>query len=104
MTTDQTGGVRGRHATLTGLSPQATVPWGLGWWLQGDSLPFALCDFASPRAFGAGGASGCQLLVDPDTRTVVVLLTNTHSRIGLELWAARLRSIVNLAYLEASHA
>jgi CubicO group peptidase (beta-lactamase class C family) len=76
----------------------------LGWWLQGDSLPFALCDFASPRAFGAGGASGCQLLVDPATRTVVVLLTNTHARIGLERWAARLRSIVNLAYLEASHA
>lgn len=104
MTTDQTGGVGGRHVTLTGLNPQTNIPWGIGWWLQTASVPFALCDFASTRAFGAGGASGCQLLVDPETKSVVVLLTNTHARIGLEPWAARLRPIVNMAYLEASHA
>jgi hypothetical protein len=65
---------------------------------------FALCDFASPRAFGHGGATGCQLLIDPETRIVGALLTSTHARIGLELWGSRLRSIVNVAYLEASHA
>jgi CubicO group peptidase (beta-lactamase class C family) len=103
MITDQTSGVTGTHETLSGLNPQTNIPWGIGWWLQTASVPFALCDLASHHAFGHLGATGCQLMIDPESNIVVVLLTNTHVRIGLDVWATRLRSIVNAAYVEASN-
>jgi CubicO group peptidase (beta-lactamase class C family) len=103
MTTDQTGGVTGKYETLSGLNPQANIPWGIGWMLQTASVPFALCDLASHHTFGCFGASGCELMIDPESNMVVVLLTNTHLRIGLEVWATRLRSIVNAAYVEVNN-
>jgi CubicO group peptidase (beta-lactamase class C family) len=100
MTRDQTGGVYGKHVSLAGLSPNATVPWGLGWALQTEHTPALFSDLASPRTFGHGGASGCQLLADPETGVCIALLTNTHLRAGREQWTRRLHAIINACYAE----
>ena len=43
--------------------------------------------------FGHGGASGCQVVADPE-QGLVVVLTNTHLRVGYEPWYARLQSMI----------
>jgi beta-lactamase class C len=101
MTRDQAGGVYGQHVSLTGLSPDAPVPWGLGWALQTKTTPALYCDLASARAFGHGGASGCLLMVDPHNDVVVAVLSNTHVRTGRERWNARLQSVLNTAFVQA---
>jgi len=101
MTRDQAGGVRGQHISLGGISPDTHIPWGFGWALQTHDTPCLFCDLASPRTFGHGGASGCQLLVDPEANVIVAILTNTHVRIGRDQWYRRLQSLVNRAYVEA---
>ena len=55
-------------------------------------------DLATPGAYGHGGASGCQLVIDPATDAVIVLLSNTHARAGRELWYIRLQSILNSVF------
>jgi CubicO group peptidase (beta-lactamase class C family) len=68
----------------------------------GRGLGFALPglprhDFLSPTAFGHGGATGTQLVVDPDQDLIVVFLTN---RLG---WQARSRQLaINAAIAAAS--
>ena len=101
MTTDQTGGVPGSHPSLTGLGERATIPWGLGFAIQNASVPALFSDLASFGTFGHGGASGCQLVVDPEADLVVGVLTNTHLRTGRERWRARLQAIVNAVFAEA---
>ncbi len=100
MTTDQTGGVRGKHISLAGIPPDARIPWGLGWALQTADVPALFCDLASPRTFGHGGASGCQLMVDPENELIVAVLSNTHVRIGREAWFRRIQSIMNVCFAE----
>lgn len=102
MIVDQAGGVRGTHVSVSGLSPHAPVPWGLGWMLQTATAPAVFSDLASHRTFGHGGASGCWSFVDPETNIAVVLLTNTHLRTGRDAWSARLKSISNAAYAAAA--
>ncbi|MCS7055372.1 MAG: beta-lactamase family protein [Thermoflexales bacterium] len=101
MTRDQTGGVFGTHISLSGLSPDAPVPWGLGWALQTEATPGLYCDLASPRTFGHGGASGCMLMIDPQHDVVIAVLSNTHVRTGRDRWTTRLQSILNTAFVAA---
>ncbi len=100
MTTDQAGGVRGKHISLGGTSPDARIPWGFGWALQTADVPCLFCDVTSPQTFGHGGASGCQMFVDPETNIAIAILTNTHVRVGRDAWLRRLQSILNAAYAE----
>lgn len=97
MTSDQTGGVPGRHPASGGFGPSAPIPWGLGWWLQSASTPAGIADLASLKSFGHGGASGCNLLADPAAGAVVAVLSNTHHRIDPEAWFARLQALTNCA-------
>jgi serine-type D-Ala-D-Ala carboxypeptidase len=98
MTTDQTGGMVGPYDEQMGLSPDARMPWGIGFALKSAWTPNGFADLASPRTYGHGGASGCQLVIDPVADAVVVLLTNTHARTGREQWYRRLQSILNSAF------
>ena len=102
MTTDQTGGVPGVHPSMKGYPEDARVPWGFGWSVQTRALPGLFTELASIRTFGHGGASGCQLVCDPENEIVVAILTNTHLRIGRDPWYARLQSIINTAFVEVS--
>lgn len=100
MTTDQTGGAPGQHPSLKGLPSDARIPWGIGFALQTRQVPFLFSDLASPRTFGHGGASGCQLVIDPVAGLVVALVSNTHLSTGRERWSMRLQSIVNAVFVE----
>jgi CubicO group peptidase (beta-lactamase class C family) len=97
MTRDQTGGVPGIHPSLRGFGASAHIPWGLGWALQTADVPALFSELLSFRTFGHGGASGCQLVADPEQGLVVAVLTNTHLRTGRERWYARLQSLINCA-------
>lgn len=97
MTTVQTGLVRGQPAIPALGSPGSIIPWGLGFSLQTEYTPGIFSELASFRSFGHGGASGCQLLVDPEANVVVALVSNTHARSGRETWYPRLQSIMNCA-------
>jgi CubicO group peptidase (beta-lactamase class C family) len=97
MTSDQTGGVPGRHPSMQGFGEGARMSWGLGWALQTAELPALFSELLSFRCFGHGGASGCQLVIDPELDLVVSIITNTHLRTGRELWYTRLQSIINAA-------
>jgi len=97
MTTDQTGGV-GPFGEQMGLPAHARVPWGIGFALKSAWTPNGFADLASVRTYGHGGASGCQLVIDPEADAVLVLLTNTHARTGREQWYIRLQSILNSAF------
>ena len=97
MTSDQTGGVFGKHVAVDGLGPNTFMPWGLGFMLQTPAVPSMLCDLASNSSFGHGGASGCQLLIDPENEVVACVVSNNHVRIGRERWRVRLQSILNSA-------
>lgn len=102
MTADQTGGVPGLHPSMKGYPEDARVPWGFGWSVQTQALPGLFTELASFRTFGHGGASGCQLVCDPENEIVVAILTNTHLRIGRDPWYARLQSVINAAFVEVS--
>jgi CubicO group peptidase (beta-lactamase class C family) len=102
MTSDQTGGVPGFHPSMKGYAEDARVPWGFGWSVQTSALPGLFSELASFRTFGHGGASGCQLVCDPENETVVAILTNTHLRMGRDPWYARLQSIINAAFIEVN--
>jgi CubicO group peptidase (beta-lactamase class C family) len=95
MIRDQTGGVLGTHSWLGGLGSNGRVPWGLGWALQTAHTPALFSELLSFETFGHGGASGCQLVADPEQGLVVVVLTNTHLRTGHEAWYMRLQSMIN---------
>jgi CubicO group peptidase (beta-lactamase class C family) len=76
----------GRHGPSPFLSDAAietaTRDWtpnlgehrGLGWKISGPEG--ALCDLASPAAYGHTGFTGAALLIDPERDAVAVLLTN----------------------------
>lgn len=100
MTTDQAGGVLGQHISLSGTPPNGRVPWGLGWGLQTIDTPTLFCDLASHRTFGHGGASGCQLVIDPVENIVIAVFSNTHVRIGRDVWYQHLQSMINACYAQ----
>jgi len=98
MTTDQTGGVAQPHDRQMGLHAEIHVPWGIGFALKSVQNPNLFADLASFQTYGHGGASGCQLVIDPAADVVIALITNTHARSGRELWNMRLQSILNSAF------
>ena len=103
MTRNQTGVVTGIHPSVKGYDTTAPMPWGIGWALQTEHLPALQCELAGFRTFGHGGASGCQVFVDPQTDVSVAVLTNSHLRAGREPWYRRLQSIMNVAYNTAAN-
>ncbi|MCX6044458.1 MAG: serine hydrolase [Chloroflexi bacterium] len=98
MTTDQTGGVKGWQSGMFGLQPGTPIGWGIGFALKSAQTPGQFSDLAAPGAYGHGGASGCQLIIDPTADAVVAILTNTHARVGREGWYIRLQSILNSVF------
>jgi CubicO group peptidase (beta-lactamase class C family) len=101
MTINQTGVVTGIHPTMKGYDEQASMPWGLGFALQTEWVPALLCELASFKTFGHGGASGCQVMVDPENEVIVAVLTNTHLNTGREAWYRKLQSLINVSFVEA---
>jgi CubicO group peptidase (beta-lactamase class C family) len=95
MIRDQTGGVPGTHSWLSGLGSDGRVPWGIGWALQTAHTPALFSELLSFETFGHGGASGCQLVADPEQGLTLAVLTNTHLRMGHEPWLRRLQSLIN---------
>jgi CubicO group peptidase (beta-lactamase class C family) len=104
MTQNQTGVVTGIHPTMKGYDSQASMPWGLGFVLQTQWVPALLCELASFRTFGHGGASGCQVMVDPENEVIVAVLTNTHLNTGREAWYRKLQSLINVSFVQAIEA
>jgi CubicO group peptidase (beta-lactamase class C family) len=102
MTTSQTGDVPGRHPVLEGHGPFPQIPWGYGFELQTDQLPAVFSERASSSTFGHGGASGCQLIVDPAAGLTAVVVSNTHIRTGPGPWFARLKAILDAAIRDAA--
>ncbi len=98
MTRNQTGVVTGIHPSVKGYDTTAPMPWGIGWALQTEHLPALQCELASFKTFGHGGASGCQVFIDPETDISVAVLTNSHLRAGREPWYRRLQSMMNATY------
>lgn len=101
MTSNQTGVVTGIHPSMKGYDTTASMPWGLGFGLQTEYTPALFCELASSRTFGHGGASGCEMIVDPDNEITVVVLTNSHLNRGRESWYRRLQSMINAAFVLA---
>ncbi len=100
MTTNQTGVVTGIHPSMQGYDSTAPMPWGLGWALQTEWTPALFCELSSFKTFGHGGASGCELMIDPEADIALAVLTNTHLRVGREGWYRRLQSVLNVAFTE----
>ncbi len=98
MTTDQTNGANARQVGPFGVTVGTHVPWGIGFALKAKSTPMLFADLAATGAYGHGGASGCQLVIDPAADAVVAVLTNTHARIGREQWYMRLQALLNCAF------
>lgn len=98
MISDQTGGVAGHHPAMAGSGTSTPVPWGLGWYLQGASVPGILADLGSPSTFGHAGASGCLVVGDPALDLVVAVVSNTHLRVDLDRWQMRLAALANCAF------
>lgn len=101
MTSNQTGVVTGIHPSMKGYDTTASMPWGLGFGLQTQWVPGLFSELASFRSFGHGGASGCEMIVDPENEIIVVVLTNSHLNLGREAWYRRLQSIINAAFVYA---
>jgi CubicO group peptidase (beta-lactamase class C family) len=104
MTVNQAGVVCGVHPSMKGYDHTAPMPWGLGFALQTEWVPALLCELASFKTFGHGGASGCQLLIDPEQEVMLAVLSNTHLNEGREAWYGRLQSIINVAFAALSRA
>lgn len=100
MTTDQTGGVPGIHPSMQGYAADAFIPWGIGFARQNAQVPCLWSDLASHNTFGHGGATGCELVIDPVFGLVVALVSNTHLGTGREPWYSRLQSILNSVFAE----
>lgn len=98
MCRNQTGVVAGVHPSMRGYDHTAPMPWGLGWALQTEYTPALFCELSSFSTFGHGGASGCQVMVDPENQVIVAVVSNAHLRLGREPWYRRLQSLINLAY------
>jgi CubicO group peptidase (beta-lactamase class C family) len=98
MTSDQTGGAPGEHVGLRGLPENIAIPFGLGFMLQTPQAPAVMSEFASMRAFGHGGASGCWLLIDPDIDLVIAFVSNAHVRLGRDAWSRRIQSVFNTIF------
>jgi CubicO group peptidase (beta-lactamase class C family) len=81
---------------MTGPQLSSAQIRGLGWDISSDySAPKG--DLFGPRSFGHTGFTGASIWIDPDSRTFVILLTNSvHPKRGANI--ARVRGIVaNLA-------
>lgn len=98
MITDQTAGANTWQGGFFGVPADVHIPWGVGFCLKSPAIPSLFADLASPDSYGHGGASGCQLVIDPAADAVVALLTNTHARSGREAWFRRLHAIINCAF------
>ncbi len=101
LLTEPQQGLRGHHPLWPELGDDTPIGWGLAFEVQTGAGPATLSQHASPGAFGHPGASGCRVVVDPATRTVVVVLTNTHIRTGPVPWRTRLDALVDAAFEDA---
>ena len=102
MTMDQTGGqARGWHpAGDSGEGEGLPQPWGYGFYFNTPSTGSVFGDLAPPGCFGHGGASGCNLFIDPVDDIVIAYVSNTHVRIQRDLWRRRIHVVLNMVLAE----
>lgn len=93
--------LRGLHPLWPELGDDVEVGWGLTFEVQTGAVPGTLSHLASAGSFGHPGASGCRIVVDPSSSTIVVVLTNTHLRTGLVPWRTRLNVLADAAFEDA---
>ena len=93
--------LRGHHPLWPELGDDVEIGWGLNFEVQTGTSPATLSSLVAPGAFGHPGASGCRLVVDPATRTIAVVLTNTHLRTGPISWRTTLDTLVDAAFEDA---
>jgi CubicO group peptidase (beta-lactamase class C family) len=93
MTTDQTGG--GLPGYLVDLRLDRPQPWGIGFMLRGGNFDAGFGELASPAAFGHPGASGCELVVDPESGVALAFTSNHHAKGDLDGFLFRLATVTN---------
>jgi CubicO group peptidase (beta-lactamase class C family) len=95
MTTDQTGGRALGPLPSDPEGPAEPIAWGYGFGIVTAHPAAVLCDLAPPGSFGHGGASGCNLLIDPVDGITIAIVSNNHLRSGPARWLRRLTTISN---------
>ena len=102
MTTDQTGGrAPGWHpAGDSGEGSGVPQAWGFGFYFNTSSANNVFGDLAPAGCFGHGGASGCNLFVDPVDDIVVAYVSNSHARLQTPLWRRRVHVVLNSVLAE----
>lgn len=100
LTTPQAD-LRGHHPLWPELGDDVPIGWGLAFEVQMNESPATLSRRVAPGAFGHPGASGCRVAVDPASRTIAVVLTNTHLRTGMLAWRSRLDALTDAAFEDA---
>ena len=104
MTTDQTGGRAAGALPSDPAGAPEPIAWGYGFGVVTAHPAAVLSDLAPPGSFGHGGASGCNLLIDPVDRVTIAIVSNGHVRGGPARWTHRMTILANglLAALTAS--
>lgn len=95
MTTDQTGGRAAGSLPGAAAGEAGPIAWGYGFSVALPHIPAMLCDLAPPGTFGHGGASGCNLLINPVDRVTIAIVSNGHARTGFARWHHRLTVAAN---------
>lgn len=97
MSSDQTGGrAVGWHPAIRSLSSNPPVQsWGIGFYFVSPPTIGVFGDLMPMGTFGHGGASGCQLVINPFDEICVAYVSNTHVAAGWEAWRRRAQVVMN---------
>ncbi len=97
MSSDQTGGrARGWHPSSHGSDANSPIqPWGIGFYFAAPVTVGVFGDLMPMGTFGHGGASGCQLAINPSDEICVAYVSNTHVNFDVEAWRKRLQMVMN---------
>ena len=96
MSSDQTGGrAVGWHPASRAIGTSPVQPWGIGFYFAAPSTVGVFGDLMPMGTFGHGGASGCQLAINPIDEITVAYVSNTHVATDVEAWRRRIQSVMN---------
>lgn len=96
MSSDQTGGrAVGWHPASQAVGIAPIQPWGIGFYFVAPPTIGVFGDLMPMGAFGHGGASGCQLVINPIDEITVAYVSNTHVAGNWEAWRRRAQIVMN---------